>query len=114
MVTARIDENALPAYTPPREPCRQCGRRDSRIMVIFDRTAALCSAITTIGIVARATGGGSRSARRREYEAPQQHRTARLLMLVELLGRLWPSVALERESPGGFQLVAQRFDKSDR
>jgi hypothetical protein len=37
MTTARIDENELPPYTPPREQCRQCGRRDSRIMVIFDR-----------------------------------------------------------------------------
>ena len=37
MTTVQIDENVLPAYTPPREPCRQCGRRDSRIMVIFDR-----------------------------------------------------------------------------
>jgi len=37
MTTARIDENELPPYTPPLEPCRQCGRRDSPIMVIFDR-----------------------------------------------------------------------------
>jgi hypothetical protein len=37
MTTARIDENALPPYTPPREPCPHSGRRDSRIMVIFDR-----------------------------------------------------------------------------
>ena len=31
MTTARIEENDLPPYTPPRELCRQCGRRDSRI-----------------------------------------------------------------------------------
>ena len=37
MTTARIDESALPPYTPLREPCRQCGRRDLRIMMIFDR-----------------------------------------------------------------------------
>jgi hypothetical protein len=37
MTTARIEESNPPPYTPPREPCRQCGRRDSRIMVIFDR-----------------------------------------------------------------------------
>jgi hypothetical protein len=37
MTTLQIDENDLPPYTPPREPCRLCGRRDSRIMVIFDR-----------------------------------------------------------------------------
>ena len=37
MTTARIDENELPPYTPPLEPCRQCGRRESPIMVIFDR-----------------------------------------------------------------------------
>ena len=37
MTTVQIDENVLPAYTLPREPCRQCGRPDSRIMVIFDR-----------------------------------------------------------------------------
>jgi hypothetical protein len=37
MTTAHIDENALPPYSPPPELCRQCGRRDSRIMVILDR-----------------------------------------------------------------------------
>jgi hypothetical protein len=67
MTTARIEENDLPPYTPPREPCRQCGRRDSRIMVFFDRD---CGAVGGdhyhCECLACGARGGPKNARRRE------------------------------------------------
>src|SRR5262249_22886573 len=38
-----INEALLPSYTRLHPPCRQCGRRGTRIMVIFDRDCeAVC------------------------------------------------------------------------